>query len=544
MIENQEIEENRSRVGDLFRQYRERRGLSLDDIFNHTRIRRSYLEALETGRYDLLPAHIYARNFVRNYAAALELDPDQMLILFEEDAKGQLKEPQPEFKIRPEESRLPALWLVLLTLFVLGGAYGGWYFWKDKNSQEDIETVSNPVIMPVAVGDIDDVEVVSNPVDNSEQDLPIIEPTEPTEANELISDIDIPTDISEINLPTIEDVTDPNITIEEAEPLEILPVEIIQEDPLENEDIADNLGILIGRPDITEEVILAEGAEGAEEGAEIENTVSLSDILIPADIVTAPEDISMVEPEPEDNQPEPIEIVETIIIPSTEESANIEIAAPIEPIAPEISTEIETEEVIEEETYSTPNTLSPELIGMPDATAPLPIISPARPETVDEATIIEDEEITPDAVTETDAEVTTELEPSIIEGEINPMVDIIDRDNIEWVQVSAASEPETPPPNLMPEPSRVFGNMNGGTRLVIYAYQTAWVHVENIERRTLITRVLEAGEAYLVPDEPGITLITDNAGGITLYLDGQPLPALGAPGEIRRNIALNPDILQ
>lgn len=46
--------------------------------------------------------------------------------------------------------------------------------------------------------------------------------------------------------------------------------------------------------------------------------------------------------------------------------------------------------------------------------------------------------------------------------------------------------------------------------------------------------------------QTGITLITDNASGITIYLeylDGQTLPALGAPVEIRRNIALDPERL-
>lgn len=57
---------------------REALGLSLEDIFQHTRINPAYLEALETGRFDVLP-ETYIRLFLRKYAQEIGLDPTEML---------------------------------------------------------------------------------------------------------------------------------------------------------------------------------------------------------------------------------------------------------------------------------------------------------------------------------------------------------------------------------------------------------------------------------------------------------------------------------
>jgi len=57
---------------------REALGLSLEDIFQYTRINPAYLEALETGRFDVLP-ETYIRLFLRKYAQEIGLDPTEML---------------------------------------------------------------------------------------------------------------------------------------------------------------------------------------------------------------------------------------------------------------------------------------------------------------------------------------------------------------------------------------------------------------------------------------------------------------------------------
>lgn len=65
-----------TRLGDVFRNERSRRGISLNDAERTTRINRVYLEAIEDGRLETLPAPVYTRGFVRLYARFLGLDPD------------------------------------------------------------------------------------------------------------------------------------------------------------------------------------------------------------------------------------------------------------------------------------------------------------------------------------------------------------------------------------------------------------------------------------------------------------------------------------
>ena len=56
-----------------------RRGLSLTDIRDRTRLSPHVLRLLDDGRFAELPAGLYARGYVRAYASAVDLDPDQTL---------------------------------------------------------------------------------------------------------------------------------------------------------------------------------------------------------------------------------------------------------------------------------------------------------------------------------------------------------------------------------------------------------------------------------------------------------------------------------
>ncbi len=69
---------------------REARGLTLEDAERDTRISRRYLEALESEQFEVIPAPVYARGFLRSYSQYLGMDPGEMLALFprEGDAPG------------------------------------------------------------------------------------------------------------------------------------------------------------------------------------------------------------------------------------------------------------------------------------------------------------------------------------------------------------------------------------------------------------------------------------------------------------------------
>ena len=68
------------------RRARERKGISLSDIFESTRIRIDLLEALEQGQHDILPIP-YVRLFLRAYAEKVGLDSHYVLERYEEETK-------------------------------------------------------------------------------------------------------------------------------------------------------------------------------------------------------------------------------------------------------------------------------------------------------------------------------------------------------------------------------------------------------------------------------------------------------------------------
>jgi cytoskeleton protein RodZ len=88
--------------------------------------------------------------------------------------------------------------------------------------------------------------------------------------------------------------------------------------------------------------------------------------------------------------------------------------------------------------------------------------------------------------------------------------------------------------------AQVFGRGNVGTRIVLRATQDSWVQVRDGNEDLLFTRVLRAGDSYRVPNQSGLTLLTGNAGGLEVEVDGSPLGPLGPVGTVRRNVALEP----
>ena len=67
-------------LGDILRQARERRGLTLDEVARRTRLPKRHLEALEQNSLAGIPPGMYQRAEVRTYADAIGLDPQLALV--------------------------------------------------------------------------------------------------------------------------------------------------------------------------------------------------------------------------------------------------------------------------------------------------------------------------------------------------------------------------------------------------------------------------------------------------------------------------------
>lgn len=66
-------------LGARLKEARERKGYSLDDLQEITKIQKRYLVGIEEGNFNNMPGSFYVRAFIKQYAEAVDLDPDELL---------------------------------------------------------------------------------------------------------------------------------------------------------------------------------------------------------------------------------------------------------------------------------------------------------------------------------------------------------------------------------------------------------------------------------------------------------------------------------
>ncbi len=82
-------------IGKTLLDHRQALSLTLDEIEDHTHVRKHYLLALEAGDFDNLPSSVQARGMLNNYARFLDMDVDAILLRFAEGLQAQRLERQP-----------------------------------------------------------------------------------------------------------------------------------------------------------------------------------------------------------------------------------------------------------------------------------------------------------------------------------------------------------------------------------------------------------------------------------------------------------------
>ncbi|MFN0096472.1 MAG: helix-turn-helix domain-containing protein [Dehalococcoidia bacterium] len=80
-------------IGTRLVRAREARGLTLEDAERDTRISRRYLLALESEQFQVIPAPVYARGFLRSYSQYLGEDAQDILSFFPRDDDDDEPEP-------------------------------------------------------------------------------------------------------------------------------------------------------------------------------------------------------------------------------------------------------------------------------------------------------------------------------------------------------------------------------------------------------------------------------------------------------------------
>ncbi|KKD42489.1 RodZ domain-containing protein [Bacillus sp. FSL L8-0167] len=105
---------------------REEKGMSLEDLMAATKIQKRYLLAIEQGNYDIIPGKFYVRAFIKQYAEAVGLNPEQLFEEFRKDVPStyndevsdKLSNIKPQRELPKPASKVLEL---LPTILIIGG---------------------------------------------------------------------------------------------------------------------------------------------------------------------------------------------------------------------------------------------------------------------------------------------------------------------------------------------------------------------------------------------------------------------------------------
>lgn len=96
-------------LGNILREAREAKGLTLSEVQDEIRINAKFLAAMENGQYNLLPTPVHVKGYLRNYARFLSLDPAPLLERYEFGARNKPKKKPKPAALNSDLADLPPL---------------------------------------------------------------------------------------------------------------------------------------------------------------------------------------------------------------------------------------------------------------------------------------------------------------------------------------------------------------------------------------------------------------------------------------------------
>ncbi len=99
--------------GTWLRRQREVREIDLREIADSSKVSMSYLRAFEEDRFDVLPAPLFAKGFLRQYARYVGLDPEEVVNFYLAARQPENEEPSLQPRTEPEPPARNYLFFVL-----------------------------------------------------------------------------------------------------------------------------------------------------------------------------------------------------------------------------------------------------------------------------------------------------------------------------------------------------------------------------------------------------------------------------------------------
>jgi cytoskeletal protein RodZ len=161
--------------GTWLRRQREMREIELREIADKTKISLRYLKAMEEDRFDVLPAAVFARGFLREYARYVGLNPDEVVNYYLAAHEGADAGMEEEPVTMSAASRGPVskrFLLVLLVVLLLAVAVYAYFYQRSRASRD--EAAPPPIAAPSGAGREVPPEPVTEPVAERPAGAPLV----------------------------------------------------------------------------------------------------------------------------------------------------------------------------------------------------------------------------------------------------------------------------------------------------------------------------------------------------------------------------------
>lgn len=502
-------------TGDTLRNARLRTGLDLRDVAATLRIRYVYLQAIEDGRYSDLPGTAYAVGFLRSYADYLQIDSESLIQRFKEEASSSSRQPEFYFPTPVTEGRVPGGTILLTAVVLAGLAYGGWYYLSttDRSMADLVPTLPERLVSLV-----DGISLGSSapPVVNISGSAegtgvtPVANTSAPSATTAELASI-TPAAVPPAEAPKPEP-TKPEATKVEAAKPETAKTES-------------------GKPDAKIDTAKVESAKI--DTAKVEGAKPESAKPDAAKAEGAKSEIAKVEPgKPDAAKAEKAEAAKGTAerAKPSPESAKVEPAKPVKPEPAKTEIAKTEERPTAAVPAVVPGTASPAQTApaaaptAPTKAAAVPVVAALPVNAAGQPPIppAEDDDETPLVSGPADENMAN---PAPLHVAVAPPASM---------PANTSGLPATPAVN-----GRTFGAPGQQeSRILIRATQDSWVQIRDANGEVMLSRVLRPGDVFRVPDKPGLKLRTGNAGGLAVTVDGKDSGALGASGQLLREVSL------
>ncbi len=164
-----------SDLGSRLRMAREEKSLTLDELQAITRIQKRYLSAIEEGNFEVMPGKFYTRAFIKQYAEAVDLEPEVLFeeykneipIAYEDDLPEQLTRVQSRNSVSRKGSKLIEFFpKILMAIFFIAIIVLVWYLVTNFLISNDKDAVNDEPNTSIDISESDDVPSTDSSADD------------------------------------------------------------------------------------------------------------------------------------------------------------------------------------------------------------------------------------------------------------------------------------------------------------------------------------------------------------------------------------------